>query len=136
MDKAERYLTFHSKFPDDSTEVEGSIIVPAGRNILEAIRSQLSIRGITNSLPEQYSFYGWTVEFLVGNVTIWMLLQNPDPWLLIIEARASWLTRSSVKLSALRQGLSWVKQALDAESDIVEQHWMTKKSYDDFSKKR
>src|SRR5688500_3522329 len=83
MDEIKSYAVFESDFPDDSQEQGAEIVVPAGRNILEALCEKLTHAGTEVEPPSQRSFYAWYSEFLLGKVTIWFLLQQPGPWLLI-----------------------------------------------------
>jgi hypothetical protein len=133
MNDIESYVVFRAEFPDDSMEANREIITPAGRNIMQAICRHISSTGATTTQPRPHSFYGWTAEFQIGKVTIWMLLQQTGPWLLIIEARASWLTGGKTKADALRQGIAIVGNALSAESRIQELRWMTKEKFEGLS---
>lgn len=130
MNDLDSYAVFRAEFPDDSKEAGGEIVTPAGRNILEAICRHIGSAGITTTQPSQHSFYGWVVEFQIGKVTIWLLLQQPGPWLLVVEARASWLTGRKAKADALGQGLTLIRNALTADSRIKEPQWMTKEEFE------
>lgn len=131
MNDIESYAVFRAEFPDDSTESNGEVVTPAGRNIMEAICRHFSSTGaMATTQPAQHSFYGWTTEFQIGKVTIWLLLQQPGPWLLNVEARASWLTGGKTKGDASRQGITLVGNALSADSRIKEPRWMTKEKFE------
>jgi hypothetical protein len=123
------YAVFRAEFPDDSVEESSEIVVPAGRNIMDAIRQRVDSTGATTTESIQHSFYGWTAEFQIGKVTIWMLLQHDSQWLLIVEARASWLTGARAREVALKQGIAIVGEALRAESRIKDPRWMTKEEF-------
>jgi hypothetical protein len=125
------FAVFEAQFPDDSIEApSGDVVIPAGKNIAVAICSRLDEIGVSSSVPIQHSFYGWESAFRVENVTIWFLLQQLDPCLLIVEARASWFTRPRTRRQALEQGLRTLREAMGRESRIKLLRWMTKTEYE------
>jgi hypothetical protein len=124
------YAVFRADFPDDSKESDGEVVAPAGRNIMEAICRQLASASLAITQPAQRRFYGWTAQFPLGKATIWMLIQQPGPWLLIVEARASWLTGGKARADALDQGLALMRTALSADPRIKEPRWMTKTQFE------
>ena len=91
MNEVKNFAVFRADLPDDSKEANGDVTTPAGGNILEAICNHLGGAGVKTTKPSQHGFYGWAAEFEIGKVIIWLLLQQPGPWLLIVNARASWL---------------------------------------------
>lgn len=134
MDGTKSYAVFESEFPDDSQEEGDEIVVPAGRNILEALCEKLSHAGAEIKPPSQRSFYAWFSEFLLGRVTIWFLLQQPGPWLLIVEARAGWLTNGRVKADAWAKGIEMINEALVNEAQVKALQWMTKEEFESFKR--
>jgi len=134
MDKIKSYAVFESDFPDDSQEKDGEIVIPAGRNILEALCKKLTDAGADVKPPLQRSFYGWFSEFTLGKVTIWFLLQQPGPWLLIVEARSGWLTSGRAKADATAKGIGMINNALMNETRIGELDWMTKEEFERFKR--
>ena len=136
MNAIESYAVFRADLPDDATEVGGEVVTPAGRNILEAICRAVASTGVASTQPAQHSFYGWAAEFQIRKVTVWLLLQHPGPWLLIVEARAAWLTSRKTKSDALRQGIALVENALKADARFKELQWMTKEAYEASTRRR
>lgn len=131
MEKAKTYCEFLSSFPDDHVEDEAGdgMVVPAGRNILHALRLRLLLLDVEATKPAQHAYFGWTIEFTLGKVTLRLLLQYTAPWLLIVEPRASWFTRRFTKELALRRGLSLIAEAMAQDRHIFQQRWMTKDGY-------
>lgn len=134
MDETKSYAVFESDFPDDSQEQGDEIVVPAGRNIVEALCEKLSHAGAEVKPPSQQSFYAWFSEFLLGKITIWFLLQQPGPWLLIVEARAGWLTSGHAKTDAMVKGIEMINEALLNEAKIRALRWMTKEEFESFKR--
>lgn len=111
---------FSAHFQDDSEDgVDGDVLVPAGRNIASAIVSHMA----SASAPCQHSFYGWRFEFRCpsGNEA-WALLQQPGPWLLIVEVNG-WFLRESRKDAVLGEAVEVVKRAIDSINEIYDLNW-------------
>jgi hypothetical protein len=136
MTQIKSYAVFESDFPDDSQEQGDEIIVPAGRNILEALCRKLSHAGTEAKPPSQRSFYAWFSEFSLEKATIWFLLQQPGPWLLIVEAHVGWLTSGHSKADALMRGVKMINDALMNEAQVRELRWMTKEEFESFKRGR
>ncbi len=121
------FATFDSSYPDDSTEdANGEVIVPAGRTIAEAIAAKLP--------PEislgQHSFYGWKFEFEYGvNRRGWALLQQPGPWLLIVEAKTGFFERGKTKESAFQEAIQAIQSAILAVPEITNVAWMSQDEF-------
>jgi len=131
MSDIESFAVFNADFPDDSSEDgNGNIITVSGRNILTAICEQIGSAGRTITQPKQHSFYGWASCFHLDKIQIEILLQQPGPWLLLIESRASWFTGNKVKKDALRQGVAIVNAALSSERRIKDLRWMTRTAFE------
>ncbi|MCI0632221.1 MAG: hypothetical protein L0Y44_16380 [Phycisphaerales bacterium] len=130
MDETRPFSTFKADFPDDSIEQDDEIVVPAGRNIMEAICLQLKQLGHDAQAPSQHSFYGWSSQFAVGQLKVWLVLQFPDPWLLIAEARGNLLSGRKAKADALQKGVEAIAAALAKEPRIGEVCWMTQEAYE------
>jgi hypothetical protein len=129
MNESKSYAVFDATFPDDCKEHGGDIVEPAGRNIMETICRNLSEMGAVITPIEQLSFYGWTAEFTLEKIPIWLLLQHPGPWLLILEARGSWLAGSTAKTKVLLQAIALVTKAFSMEKQIRAVRWMTEKEF-------
>src|SRR5262249_23583336 len=85
------FATFEADFPDGSLEKEGNAVVPQGENIARAISESLAARGYQVSTPGQHSHYGWSIDLRGDAGYFWLLVQYPDPWLLIVhDSRMIW----------------------------------------------
>lgn len=79
------YATFEADVPEDAEWDESeNLIVPGGRNLMTAFAEQLQRKGWRCSAPEQHSFYGWTFEVATPSGTVEVLIQFPEPWLLLL----------------------------------------------------
>jgi hypothetical protein len=124
------FAVFESDLPDDSIEEGGKIIVPGGQNILRLVCSNLRQSGFSAKEPSQYRFYGWNSEFKLGKNIVWFLLQQPGPWLLIVEARTTWFCSSHDKELCLNEGVRIIHDALTSDPRIKLRQWMTKSDYE------
>jgi len=120
------YATFESTFPDDSVEVEGSEPVPAGRTLAMAIASGIASAGA----PYQHSFYGWRFDFKSSSGReAWALIQQPGPWLLIVEAKVGWLESGNKKAIALDEAVYLIVSALKTVPEVSGLTWFTKDEF-------
>lgn len=85
---------FEASFANDAqVDNKGNIRAPAGRGICEWMATRFVAQGYRCSTPRQHSFYGWSFEVQHRSGAIWFLLQQPGPWLLISESRASFFRK-------------------------------------------
>jgi len=84
------YLTFEADLPDDSDEESG---LPGGRQLMAGIQDAAKSHFDSCGDVEQRSFYGW--EFEVGHrgQRYLVVLQYPEPWLLIVDPQKGILKR-------------------------------------------
>lgn len=88
------YVTFYSSIPDDSVwEADDRLLIPGGKAILTGIRTHLVDAGYYCDTAMQESYYGWTLDAKKNNKCSRLLLQNLNPWLLIIYPRKSVIER-------------------------------------------
>jgi hypothetical protein len=122
------YATFCSDFADDSEEnASGEIVVPPGRSIAMALSRLLP----NSTVPSQHSFYGWTFEFESPNGSrARVLLQNPDPWLLTVEAKRAWFQVRSNQNRVDAETLAAVVDALGALGGASNITWMSKEEFE------
>jgi hypothetical protein len=125
---------FKAEFSDDSVEDQGGIVVPAGKNVANAICERLKALGYETTGIQQHSFYGWAFEFRVGDVTICALLQQPGPWLLILEPKGSWLLSNSSKSEAAIKATEIVEEAIRGDRCFAGLRWMTKAEFEDYKR--
>ena len=128
------YATFISAFPDDSEESpDGDVLVPDGRALASAIAGEISAA----RSPYQHSFYGWRFEFKCpSGRDAWVLLQQPGPWLLIVEAKTGWLERGTKKDAAFEEAVQLVKAAMTSISAISGISWLTQEEFTQSQRKK
>ncbi len=127
------YATFQSAFPDDSVEDEVAAPVPAGRALAEALASKIASAGS----PYQHSFYGWKFDFKsTSGRQAWALVQQPGPWLLIVEAKVGWLESSSKKSLALEEVVRVVDSALRTLPDVSGVEWFTQDEFTESQRRK
>jgi hypothetical protein len=127
------FCSFNADFPDDSQENErDDIEIPAGRNLAAALVESLRGSGVQVSDPYQHSFYGWAVDIRTDKCTIQCLIQNPQPWLLIVEARRSLGDRMTGKRhdGALSQALHTIQQAMNTDPRFTPIGWYTRQEFE------
>jgi hypothetical protein len=118
------YAMFKSSFPDDSVENDaGDVIIPAGLNLATAIAAMIP----TATAPYQHSFYGWKVDFFSpSGRKAWALLQQPGPWLLIVEAKVGWFESRNKKAEAYADAVTLCQLAISLIDGITEVLWLTR----------
>lgn len=137
MNKKTWYVIFNAQFSDDSVEDEGEIVVPGGRHIMEAICERISVLGVTTSTPEQYSSYGWILEFKINKVIFVLLLQRLNElWFLRVTPRAFRFFNKHSKIIDCQRGINLITKALESESRFQEIKCMEKKECDKYLAKR
>ena len=108
----------------------GEVIVPAGRSIMETLRSEMAKSGFEITDVEQHESYGWSFETRVDGTRVWSMLQFSEPWLLITDAPVSWLGklkgRNNEPLSKVCAGLSQCLRNLPLASKV---QWFTRKEF-------
>jgi hypothetical protein len=128
------FVTFRADFPDESQWTEnGSPLVPDGRSIAGTIASALRGAGFRVSEPKQRLFYGWTFEILFPKRTEWCLLQGGDPWLLMVEERASgWVGLFGARTISSDQdrALVAIDKVLKGDGRFSSVQWFTKEEYE------
>ncbi len=127
------YVTFKASLPDDGEwDSNGNVIQPSGRSVAETIVGLLRSRGLTTSLPSTYRFYGWQFDVTDNETRAWAMLQHPEPWLMMIEARPSFRQRLSGTgdQESLSRLLSVVDEEFRADKRFSDISWFTKDEYD------
>jgi hypothetical protein len=87
------FVTFDWAAPDEEEVDSEGEVVPAGKDIMEAIRSAMSERGFKVTRVEQHDSYGWCFDTEVEGARVWSMLQSSDAWLLISNAPLSWIQK-------------------------------------------
>ena len=125
------YATFLADLPDDQVEDGDEIVKPGGAAIAELLRAAVANRGLTTSPVYQHSFYGWAFDVSAGGVTVWCMVQFPDPWLLITEVPGTLLGRLFRRRPGETQEtvLSILRETLSAPP-FKSAAWMTRTEYE------
>lgn len=88
------FATFNSLLPDDTVwDDEGSVVTPGGKRILEWLSARLRALDWKCEGPKPHQFYGWVVEVATAAGTVLLIIQFPDPWLLIVTRERSFWQR-------------------------------------------
>jgi hypothetical protein len=126
------FVTFSWGVPDDEEVGPDGDVVPAGRGIMEAIRSAMSKRGFESTPVEQHESYGWCFDTEVGNTRVWSMLQSSDTWLLISQAPLSWIQK--LRGRSVEPALAEVNRALHeclcGLSAAQEIRWFTREEFE------
>lgn len=111
----------------------GDIIKPGGRGIMLLIRTMLEDELFIVGEILQHSFYGWELSANKKNLRVWILLQYPGPWLLIIENK----TFSLIKLNKFRQNFDDLLGKINIKiadcGDFRNVLWFTKSEYENIT---
>ena len=127
------YITFVADFPDDAEwDDSGDLLTPGGKEILNFINSSISKQGLKCSDVEKHRFYGWSFEVESKDGIIWILLQYPGPWLLLLENKNSLFNRL-FKLKSNRDYenvLKIIKDLLARDNRFSSIKYYTKEEYE------
>jgi hypothetical protein len=124
------YAAFESDWADDSVEVKGDIVVPAGQNMMRAMRDELAKRKYQVSNFDQHSFYGWSFDLNSKQGDFWLLLQCPGPWLLTAhDSRMIW-TRFLHGPAGFAGLIDHCRESLESIPQIGSIQWMTREEYE------
>lgn len=84
--KSRTFITFEADFPDDIKFSESEDIErPGGHNIALAMSEIFTSRGLKVSDVWQRDYYGWEFSVKDRGLTVWLILQFGEPWLLLIN---------------------------------------------------
>jgi hypothetical protein len=137
VDASRNNVMFYSSLPDDSVENDqGDIVVPAGQGILRRICQALEAQAYQPTQPSQHSFYGWESTFFCDGDRIWLLLQDTDPWLLMVILRSGFLRTITRGNSALLKAMGAVDISLQRDDTIRDIRWVNEREYEADQKKR
>lgn len=124
-------------FPDDSRwRANGSPLVPEGQGIADALVTALRAKGLEVSNAAQHQFYGWCFEVAVAGGVEWCLLQQPDPWLLLVRQKRSLLHRLLRVNSdtGLTGTLLALNEVLKTDGRFSAVQWLTEEAFDSGSR--
>jgi hypothetical protein len=130
MSMLKSYALFEATLPNDGVEDEhGDVVVPAGKNVADALCEHLHNAGLSPTAARRHSFYGWQFEFPLDGLIIWVLLQFIEPWLLITEVRGGGPFRLG-KNSVHKRGLTTLERAIETDSRFSNIRWITKHQFE------
>ena len=128
------FITFNADFADDA--VYGStidIVVPAGKNVANAVAQQLRLLGHTCSDAEQHEFYGWSIDVNQDGRQYWLLVQGGgNPWLLTCHSKRSLFQRMFGRVDRIgfKSFLMAVNTALHADARFTLIRWLSREDYE------
>jgi hypothetical protein len=126
LDMIRNYATFESAFPDDCEENDSGETMPAGRALAVALACNITSAGN----PHQHGFYGWRFEFECANGrTAWALVQQPGPWLLIVEGKVGWLESRDKKTATIEEAVLLVESGLKMVREVSAVTWLTQDEF-------
>ena len=76
---------FNTSLPLDDEWQRDTQPKPAGQNVLKDILARLSEVGFECSEARQHRFYGWCAEVRLKEEWVWLLVQRPEPCILILK---------------------------------------------------
>jgi hypothetical protein len=129
------FATFGSNLPDDSIESEGEIVVPCGRGLMELIRSAFQLSRYEVTEIDQHSFYGWSFDATGAEGTFWLMIQYPEPWLLMIQdSRPIW-RRAFAGKADFEQFINRSHAIMQSVSEISDLRWVTEREWQELSRR-
>lgn len=129
------FATFRSSLPDDSIEADGEIVVPCGRGLMDLIRTAFQHSGYEASEVDQHSHYGWSFDASGSEGCFWLMIQYPEPWLLMIQdSRAIWKRAFSGK-AAFERFISGSHSIVQSVSEISDLRWVTQHEWQELSRR-
>jgi len=98
---------------------------------MELLSSSLREHGFTASIPQQHSFYGWSFTVELPNVSVWLLLQGGEPWILSSEARRGFVDGliGRKREDEHQRVLNSVEGLLASDSRFSSMEWLTEEEY-------
>lgn len=123
------FATFQSSLPDDTIEAEGDIVVPGGRRLMDLIRSAFQRSGYKATEVDQHSSYGWFFHATGAEGCFWLMIQYPEPWLLMIQdSRWVWKRVFAGKADFVRF-IERSRAILPSVSEINDLQWFTEREW-------
>jgi hypothetical protein len=125
------FVSFKSSLPDDSVEFEREIAMPDGCALMELICDAFQRAGYAVSEVELHSCYGWCFDASDESGRFWLMVQFPDPWLLMIQDyRPFWrrLFKSNADFERFVEKSRSILQGLPEISEFV---WYSEREWRD-----
>jgi len=126
MIKIKNYVTFISDFFDEFMDIENADKTPVGYALANAISNRIP----SANTPFQHSYYGWQFSFeSFHGEKAWLTLQQPGPWLIIVEAKTLWFDKKECKLTKHQSAIAVVGKALNDMPEISDITWLTREEF-------
>lgn len=125
----QNFATFRSSLPDDSIEADGEIVVPCGRGLMDLIRTAFQRSGYEASEIDQHSHYGWSFDASGVEGRFWLMIQYPEPWLLMIQdSRAIW-KRAFAGKADFERFINRSRTTMQSIAQIRDIRWFTESEW-------
>ena len=127
------YLVFEGGFPTEGGWLgdEPDPGNPPGRDAIAFL-----LRAVDPTLPESEIWneegYGWSFNCRVGEITVNVLIQFTEHWLVIVQEvslRPRFL-RSPAYAEAVREVCARIERAVSEHPDISRRAWLTRSAYE------
>ena len=129
------FATFTSSLPDDSVEAEGEIVVPCGSDLMDLIRTAFHRFGYQVTEIDQHSSYGWFFYATGAEGCHWLMIQYPEPWLLMIQdSRAVW-KRAFAGKADFERFINSSHAIVQSVSEISDLRWVTEREWQEVARR-
>jgi hypothetical protein len=127
------FCTFEAEFPDDGQwDDRGNVIASPGRNVAEAILTNLKLDNFVLVYPpENREDFGWQFLVKVDDLCSSLLIQGGKPWLLIVSPDFSLFSRLFVRDCQRRTKrlMDRIHHVLENDAKIANILWYSTKEY-------
>ena len=125
----QHFATFKSSLPDDSIEAEGEIVVPCGHELMDLIRTAFQRSGYEATEIDQHSSYGWAFDATGSEGCFWLMIQYPEPWLLMIQdSRPIW-KRTFAGKADFERFINRSHGIMQSVFEISDLRWVTERDW-------
>jgi hypothetical protein len=102
---------------------------------MDLIRAAFRRSGYKASEIDQHSSYGWSFDATGSEGCFWLLIQYPEPWLLVIQdSRAFWKRAFSGK-GAFERFVSRSHLIVHSVPEICDLRWVTECEWQELSQR-
>jgi hypothetical protein len=132
MSEIRNFVTFNADFVDDAQWTDnGDLLVPGGRTIADALCFALQKIGCVVSPVSQQSFYGWTFDANIENLTLNCVLQAGADWLLVATPKPTLTGRLfGNHIQSFRKFVIILHDVLVNDRRVSKVFWYTREDYE------